>query len=172
MEEVGGPFFIRLGNRGKVYESNTRQKFGPGQKPESAPIGTLRNVRFKDIVAEVSNTEHDRMGSMITGIPGHRIENLSFENVTITFPMRRPSPMNGPEEAVGREVPEDIARYPEQFFFGLLPSWGFYLRHVDGISFKNVRIQSEAPDPRPPVVLDDVLNYDPSGLYINGIKAE
>jgi polygalacturonase len=166
MERVGGPFFIRLGNRGRIYQSNTRQKFDPGQKPEGAPVGSLRNVRFKDIVAEVNDTEHDRMGSMISGIPGHRIENVTFENIDITFTG------GGPAEAVGREVPEDIARYPEQFFFGLMPSWGFYLRHVDGIGFKNVNIQTRRDDPRPAVVMDDVLNYDPSGLYINGVKAK
>jgi len=47
---------------------------------------------------------------MFTGIPGHRVENVSLENIRITFPG------NGPVEAVGREVPEDIVRYPEQFF--------------------------------------------------------
>ena len=167
MDRVGGPFFIRLGNRGRQYDGScTSSGQEPDVEPEGAPVGTLRNVRIKDVVAEVSDTEYDRMGNMITGIPGHRIENISFENVTITFPGR------GPVEAVDPEVPEDIARYPEQFFFGLLPSWGFYLRHVNGISFKNVRIQTENQDPRAPVVLDDVLNNNPGGLYINGVKAE
>jgi hypothetical protein len=47
---------------------------------------------------------------MITGIPGRRVQTVSLENIRITFPG------NGPVEAVGREVPEDIARYVEQFF--------------------------------------------------------
>ncbi len=166
MDRVGGPFFIRLGNRGREYKRNTGQIFAAGVKPEGVPVGTLRNVRIKDIVATVSDTTPDRTGIMITGIPGHRVENVSFENVRITFPG------GGPADAVGRAVPEDIARYPEQFFFGVLPSWGLYLRHVDGIVFKNVALDSAAPDPRAPVVLDDVLNYDPSGLRINGVNAK
>ena len=67
-------------------------------------------MAFKDVTANVCDTTHDRMGILITGMPGHRIENISFENVSIAFPG------GGPLEAVGREVPEDIARYPEQFF--------------------------------------------------------
>jgi hypothetical protein len=47
---------------------------------------------------------------MVTGSPGHRVQTVSIENIRITFPG------NGPVEAVGREVPEDIARYVEQLF--------------------------------------------------------
>jgi polygalacturonase len=162
MERVGGPFFIRLGNRGRQYNgSSTNSGQGPDVEPEGSPVGTLRNVKITDVTAEVCDTLHDRMGIMITGIPGHRIEDISFENVNIIFPG------GGPIEAVGREVPEDIARYPEQFFFGLLPSWALYIRHVDGISFKNCYFYNGVLDHRPPVVLDDVLNYDPSGLKID-----
>lgn len=37
----------------------------------------------------------------------------------------------------------------------------FYIRHVDGITLKNVNISLRAPDYRDPVVTDDV-----TGLYI------
>lgn len=170
MERVGGPFFIRLGNRGNLYDGLYPRSTDPPLRAElqaeGAAVGSIRNVTIKDVTAKVDDTEHDRMGIMITGIPGHRIENVMFENVHIIIPG------GGPLEAVDRMVPEDIARYPEQFFFGLLPSWGLYVRHVDGISFNDVRIECDVQDPRPPVVLDDVLNYDPSGLFINGVKAE
>ncbi len=43
--------------------------------------------------------------------------------------------------------------------FGELPAWGFFVRHVDGIRFKNVHLSLEASDFRPPFVFDDVLNF-------------
>ena len=157
MDRVGGPFFIRLGNRGSQFQYRRANSTEDSSDP---PVGSIRNLRIMDVTAEVCDTFHDRMGIMITGIPGHRIENVSFENVKIIFPG------GGPIEAVGREVPEDIDRYPEQFFFGLLPSWALYVRHVDGISFKDCHFYNGVIDHRPPVVLDDVLNYDDSGLRI------
>ena len=41
--------------------------------------------------------------------------------------------------------------------FGELPAYGFYLRHIDNISFKNVKMTLEHSDYRPAVVADDVV---------------
>jgi hypothetical protein len=40
--------------------------------------------------------------------------------------------------------------------FGELPAWGFYVRHAEGIEFRNFRITLKQPDYRPAIVLDDV----------------
>jgi len=42
--------------------------------------------------------------------------------------------------------------------FGELPSWGFYIRHVTGISVKNITLSLDNPDFRPAFVLEDVTN--------------
>lgn len=54
--------------------------------------------------------------------------------------------------------------YPEFTMFGELPSWGFYVRHVDGIRFKDVHLSLVDEDFRPPFVFDDVLNRDGDGF--------
>ena len=56
-------------------------------------------------------------------------------------------------------VPEDIARYPEQFFFGVLPAWGAYIRHARNIEFRNVVMQTRSADARKKIVLDDVDGF-------------
>ena len=54
------------------------------------------------------------------------------------------------------DVPEQVEKSPEFSMFGELPSWGFYVRHVDGITFKNVHLLLRDADFRPAFVLDDV----------------
>ncbi|QDV41148.1 Exo-poly-alpha-D-galacturonosidase precursor [Stieleria neptunia] len=168
MKDVGCPIFIRLGNRGST--------FGDGR--ESPPVGTLKNIRISDVVAEVTiedrakaaeavyknlkvdptpgvtDNEKSKAGPiMITGIPGHFVENVVLENIKISFPGK------GTEEDARRTVAEDIDRYPEQFFFGVLPAWGAYIRHAKNIEFKNVELTLRDADERQKVVLDDVEGF-------------
>lgn len=154
IEDVGNPIFIRLGNRGRTYTKRTRQKQDANVKPEGARVGTLKNIRIRNLVAEVTGEDKSRSGPiMITGIPGHYVEDVVLENIKISYPG------GGTQEDTERMVPEDIARYPEQFFFGVLPSWGAYIRHARNIEFKNVDMQTRASDKRKKIVLDDVEGF-------------
>ena len=154
MEDVGNPIFIRLGNRGRTYTKRTGQKQDANVKPEGAQVGTLKDVRIRDLVVEVTGEDKSRSGPiMITGIPGHYVEDVVLENIKISYPG------GGTQEDTERMVPEDIARYPEQFFFGVLPSWGAYIRHARNIEFKNVNMQTRASDKRKKIVLDDVEGF-------------
>ena len=154
MEDVGNPIFIRLGNRGRTYTKRTGQKQDANVKPEGAQVGTLKDVRIRDLVVEVTGEDKSRSGPiMITGIPGHYVEDVVLENIKISYPG------GGTQEDTERMVPEDIARYPEQFFFGVLPSWGAYIRHARNIEFKNVDMQTRASDKRKKIILDDVEGF-------------
>ena len=55
-------------------------------------------------------------------------------------------------------IPENEANYPEFSMFGELPSWGLYLRHVDGIKLSNVKMSFKQDDFRPAIVADDAKN--------------
>lgn len=151
MENVGNPLFIRLGNRGRSYENFTGQKFSADAEHEGIPPGTLKNVRISDVTATVTGTDKSRSGPiMMTGIPGHSVENVVLENWTVSYPG------GGTAEDAERVVPEDEARYPEQFFFGVLPSWGAYIRHAKNVEFENVKMSLRSEDARERIVLDDV----------------
>lgn len=88
--------------------------------------------------------------------------NVSLENIEISFPGRGNDglavmPMNRL-----KDVPEQEAEYPEFSMFGELPAWAFYVRHVNGLSMKNISVKAEARDYRPAFVFDDV-----DGLKLN-----
>jgi hypothetical protein len=57
-------------------------------------------------------------------------------------------------------VPEMDDQYPEPSNFGILPAYGLYARHVDGLKLENVHIGYEVEDGRHAVVLDDCHNAD------------
>ena len=169
MDEVGCPIFIRLGNRGSTFNK---------KETEKPPVGTLKNIFISDVVAEVTIEDREKTAMapyknikpidapgvtdkekskagpiMITGIPGHFVENVRLENVTISFPG------HGTDEDARRTVNEDIDKYPEQFFFGVLPSWGAYIRHAKNIEFVNVKLEAREADARKKIYLEDVEGF-------------
>jgi hypothetical protein len=134
-------------------------------------VGTLKNVRISDVVAKVTPQDRDMSGDyserekakagpiMISGIPGHFVEDIVLKNITISYPG------GGTQGDANRAVLEDIARYPEQFFFGVLPAWGAYIRHARNVEFRNVVLETRSPDERQKIVLDDVEGFSESGLH-------
>jgi polygalacturonase len=150
MDNVGGPIFIRLGNRGRLYDKPTEQVYGKESTSEGAPVGILRKVRIRNIHAKVKGNQLDRLGIMISGIPGHKVEDVILEKITISLPG------GGTAADAARVVPEDVARYPEQFFFGVLPSSVLYARHVKGLVVRDLDVTFEKPDARSPVYVEDV----------------
>ncbi len=181
MEEVGSPVFIRLGNRGRQYTQNTytgTEKAGEDAS-ESSEVGTIKGIHISEIIAEVSYEDREREKTigyrngksasgdktdkekakagpiMIAGIPGHYIEDVVLENIQISYPGG-----GDEDDAAISNVPEDIARYPEQYFFGVLPAWGAYIRHARNIKFKNVTMTLRGEDAREEIVLDDVEDFE------------
>lgn len=57
-------------------------------------------------------------------------------------------------------VPEMPEQYPEPSNFGILPAYGLYARHVDGLNLINVNFGYEIDDERHAVVLDDCQDVD------------
>jgi polygalacturonase len=55
-------------------------------------------------------------------------------------------------------VPELPEIYPEPSNFGILPAYGLYARHVEGVEFSNIKISCKIEDERHAIVLDDVKN--------------
>ena len=70
------------------------------------------------------------------------------------------------------QVPEKEAAYPEFSMFGELPSWGLYVRHMDGLIMRNVSMTIQAPDYRPCMIFDDVTNLDMKSCRIKGDHKE
>lgn len=185
MDNVEVPIFIRLGGRGKTYKVAKSQDYSKEGKDaiEDTPIGKIKDI--SNIRAKVGGKGEHQSGVMITGIPGHYIENVHLSNIHIEFPG------GGTKEQASSRIPEDTKRYPEQSFFGTLPSYAIYARHVKGIMFHDWHIKYKGKEERPAFVLNDVKNSEfdmirvmsPSGneplfhlfrsdpVYINNIRS-
>jgi polygalacturonase len=130
------PIFMRLGNRARLYEKDQ-------PKPD---IGKFRNVIINNIIA----TDCSQIGCSITGLPGHTIENVSLSNINLGFEG------TGSKEDASRKIPEKATSYPESVMFGILPAYGFFCRHVNGLKLQNIRFETSSEDYRHAIVFDDV----------------
>jgi hypothetical protein len=161
---TGNAIFIRLGHRN-----------------HDGKVGILRNILIKNVKVQVPfgppdlNYEirgpelaffHNPFPSSITGIPGHKVENVFLENIEIIMPGRGNDGMAIIPLYRLKDVPENEIGYPEFSMFGELPAWGFYLRHVNGLTLKNITVKAEAEDYRPAFVFDDVVNLKMEGTII------
>jgi polygalacturonase len=163
---TGNAIFIRLGKRNATGEAGSLKNV------------TIRNmivkVAFKrpDYKYEIRGPElpffHNIFPSSITGIPGHAVENVTLENIEILYPGKGNNGLANMPLSRLDEVPEKEAAYPEFSMFGELPAWGFYVRHMDGLTMKNIKLSIEAPDYRPAMIFDNVRNLDMKSVLIIG----
>ena len=145
MREVSAPIFIRLGNRGRGMQ---------------VPVpGTLRNVSISNVVA--TGALHT---NSITGLPGHPVRSVSLDNINITM-------HGGGREQRGLDVAENPEKYPEATMFGTLPAYGFYVRHVEGLTMRNIQVHWEEQDARPAAIFDDVRDLDIDAFRPEGVTA-
>ena len=166
---TGNAIFIRLGHR----------------KTEAA-IGKVRKIRISNVKVEVPagkpdkgyemegpevRAPHNIFPASITGLPGHPVEDVILENISITYG-------GGGNKQVAhfsldslQKVPENAGDYPEFSMFGELPCWGLYIRHATGIQLKNIKLQYKKEDFRPALVFDDVQQLQVQGLQIPTAKS-
>jgi polygalacturonase len=132
------PLFLRLGNRGR------------GQQTPSP--GVLRNVIFSNIIATGGT-----LASSITGLAGHPARDITLSDIDITM-------SGGSAVSPPLAVPEADGDYPHAPMFGALPTHGLYVRHVEGLTLRNVRLRVDQADARPAAVFDDVKDLQLDAL--------
>lgn len=142
------PFFLRLGSRGR----------GP---KESTTVGALRRVIINNVVVYNADPKY---ASIVSGIPGHSIEDVRFSNIRIYYQG------GGTKDQAALDPPEKEDTYPEPTMFGVLPAYGFFIRHVKGIEMRDVEVSYMKDDARPPFVLNDVVGAE--FLHIKGQRAQ
>lgn len=147
IDGVTAPVFLRLGNRARVYADG-------GAKPG---VGVFADVVLRDITAENAS----EIGCSITGLPGHPIKNVVLENLKLQFDG------GGTAEQAKRAIAERPESYPESTMFGPLPAYGLYCRHVEGLTLRDIQLNTRKPDMRHAVVLDDVKQ-----VQIERLKAD
>jgi polygalacturonase len=134
---VNAPFFLRLGSRMRG--------------PEGTPVGKLRRVNIANVIVYHADP---RYGSLISGIPGHDIEDVKLSSIRILYRG------GGNREQAALEPSENEKDYPEPRMFGEIPAYGFFIRHVRGIELSNVEVGYLKEDLRPAFILNDVKGVD------------
>lgn len=129
----GQAIFILLANRNRTV---------PGRQPR---IGSISNIYFKNITGTDFTQQYP---SIITGIKGHHIQNITFENLNFV--------MKGGINTTDQTVMEYDGKYPEGSKFGNTNAFGFYIRHTDKVSFINCTISPEIPDSRKWLIEENV----------------
>jgi polygalacturonase len=159
------PIFLRLGARMRG--------------PEGIPIGAIRRVNISNVVAAYAAS---RAASIISGIPGHRIEDVRLSNVRILYNGgdgggARATGNGGrtggrgtglppaPPDPFGTIEAENV--YPEPTMFGTLPAYGMYVRHARGVSMDHIDFSLMGNDTRPPFML-----YDVAGAQFEHVKVQ
>ena len=163
------PIFIRLGSRMRGAGRDAHRL----RAPRDASATWWRTTPTRAI------------GSIISGIPGHDVEDVKLSDIRIlyrggltldqvakqpadlvnTFFFRARRRRVPPREPY--ETPEREKEYPEPSMFGILPAYGFFIRHAKGIELNDVEVGFMQEDRRPAFVLDDV-----SGADFHHVKAQ
>jgi hypothetical protein len=145
---VNYPIFIRLGDRLR--------------SPEHPPIGKIHNVSIRDFLSVGA-----KKASSITAVPGSYVGgNITFRNMTIICRGggRRIFSLRTPPE---RRESDGVYPDPPYILPGPPPAYGFFCRHVKGLSFIDVSLGFQRRDLRAAVICVDIDDFT-----LSGFKAE
>lgn len=143
-EIMNSPIFLRLGSRMRG--------------PENTPVGELRRVNISNIVVYDADP---RYSSIISGVPGHDIQDVKLSNIRIYCRG------GGTKDDAAIVPPERENAYPEPSMFGRMPAYGFFIRHAKDLEMDNVEVSFVKEDVRPAFVLNDV-----KGAEFNNVKTQ
>jgi polygalacturonase len=131
------PLFLRLGARMRG--------------PAGVQVGRLRGVTISDVVSYNSASRLGG-GGIISGIPGHPIEDIKIHDVYLEH-------LGGGSNKMAALKPPESMRddpWPDPDMFGDIPASGFFLRHINNIEFSNVEIAFSQNDARPVFWMDSI----------------
>ncbi|HEY5406144.1 MAG TPA: glycosyl hydrolase family 28 protein [Ginsengibacter sp.] len=181
---TGNAIFIRLGHRNKdtaysrlrnVYIGEIKVQV-PAGKPDKGytmegpelkyPRSFKSHTSFKyQSVSPWNNSgidssavpyPHNVFPSSITGLPGHPVEDITLENIEITYDGGSNKEVNYFPLDSFHAITEAEKDYPEFSMFGEVPVWGLYVRHANNITLKNIKLVNKKSDYRTAVLADDV----------------
>jgi hypothetical protein len=172
----------------KITDSHNAIFVRIGHRNVNGTVGSLRGVTLSEITAEIPNMPPGQMNKFpgpdpyqspmlitasITGLPGHPVQNVTLKNVTIVYGGigGAPQPRHLRLDSLAK-VPECAKDYPESRMFGILPAWGFYCRHAEGIKFNNVTLRVQGKDYRPSLLCDDVRDIELNGFHVESAGSE
>uniref|UniRef100_Q01X09 Glycoside hydrolase, family 28 n=1 Tax=Solibacter usitatus (strain Ellin6076) TaxID=234267 RepID=Q01X09_SOLUE len=160
------PIFLRLRSRMRA--------------PEGTPIGSIKRITISNVIAYDADP---RYASIIAGVPGHDVEDVKLSGIRLVYrggltlddTAKQPAGLvnsfffrasGGVPPREPYETPEREKEYPEPSMFGILPAYGFFIRHAAGIQLNDIDVSYIKEDRRPAFVLDSV-----DGVTLENCKA-
>jgi polygalacturonase len=144
------PIYIRLGAR--------------LNGPSGSVPGKLRGISIRDVDCE------QRISSMpiiVSGIPGHLIEDVEMRDIHIRMKG------GGTARMAAIVPPEAVASYPDPESFGVdLPACGLFARHIKGLTVRQFTIDCARPDRRPVAWLQDITGGQVFIRHAAGARAK
>ncbi|NUT33295.1 MAG: carbohydrate-binding protein [Hamadaea sp.] len=139
--KAASPVFMKIGERKRC--------------PGSPPAGRIRNISLTNVSgsnllapAEPGGGGAREYASTITGTPAVDIENITLTNVDFDVPGGHPA-------TDANLVPgEFLTTYPPRDY-GTRPSYGWWMRHIRGITLVDSDITFATNDNRPAIIADD-----------------
>lgn len=122
---------LRLGNAGRGQAVRTP--------------GSIRDVALENLVIRRAAGN-----CLISGLPGQPLRDIALRNVQLEFSDRVDA------LSAARALPEMDGEFPPNAAWRLLPAYGLYGRHVQGLDLVNVAIVNCTADLRPALLLEDV----------------
>jgi hypothetical protein len=93
---------------------------------------------------------------------GHNVEDVTLADIRLTF-------AGGVDKEPGIKPDELADQYPEATMWGTLPAYGFFFRHVQGLTMHDLSVGFQQEDIRAALVLSDVsdVRIDRSDMMIS-----
>ncbi len=147
VEGTDCPIYVRLGNRARPYASGV----------PTPPMGKMSNISISHVTAYHTGN----YSCSVTGIPGGKIENIRLDHIRL---VNKGGLKDGQFRPDVSKVAEEEKAYPDPNGWGNLPSYGFFIRHVQDISLSDISLSSLAPEIRTPIVAVDADRLSVSHL--------
>jgi len=130
---------------------------------EHPPRGCVEDITVRNVQARSVGSH----ACSVTGYPGFPVRRIQLSNLMF----RLEGGVQDPGKVL-EEVPENSTAYPEVNMFTkktdkVLPSYGFFLRHVEDLRLENVEVLLDDEDLRPALFTEDV-----NGLRIRDCRTQ
>lgn len=142
---TNSPLFLRIGGRMRG--------------PVGTPVGNLRRIIISNVIAYNADAH---FATLISGLPGHDIEDVQLNNIRIYY-----RPIDSALSKIQKVVPEYEKQYPEPAKMGVMPAYGFFIRHAKNIQINNVEVMYIGTETRPAFYIEDV-----KGIEFRNVKAQ
>ncbi|NLF57263.1 MAG: hypothetical protein GX580_06460 [Candidatus Hydrogenedens sp.] len=147
-----------------VFMTFNRFRLGVDTPSETPPMNFMGRMQFNNIIVDNSELSGIPCGFVLSGVPGHPVEDITFHNISLRLPGGGTL-----DEAAVTELPEFVDQRPEFSVLGdKMPFAGFFARHARRLRLSEISIETARPDARPAAAFSNVEGLTIRGLDLAG----